>query len=69
MTDQFDYKGVIYHVLAVENKHGRWSWEYMIDADNRQSMPDAPVLTQNIALAQARNEAERCIDRMLAEKP
>lgn len=63
--EEHAYKGHTVTITLNEDKRGGWSWSYTIDgAGHYHCMQDRPVAARDIALLEARNDAEYHINQM-----
>lgn len=64
-SHNFTYKEVNYSVYVTEQKDGRWDWAYtMTKPPVYWRNHDAPARSQELAIEEARFDAERRIDAM-----
>lgn len=62
MAEHFEHHGVRYSVELTKLKHGKWGWSYQIEDGRHGKLSDRSLADRNIALAEAKLEAEFRID-------
>lgn len=67
-TESYEYRGEYITIHLFEVKGGRWTWAYTISAGGFVEGHDRPLSSREVVLAEAKQAAEKEVDRRLGDQ-